>query len=145
MLHTLKFFSSKCRLFHNATFFGSCIIHILHTGCAKKIKKIRMPKVNAPYSSKWPCVDSRRSDVLVPSYDAVSVWVTCSSESCHSFRQKVSGMLWNTTAYSCVVRTRHWSIPCISIMASNTTNIRTGLRSLIQCVRKVAVHLGYGR
>jgi hypothetical protein len=29
------FFSSKCHLFHNATFFGSCIIHILHTGCAK--------------------------------------------------------------------------------------------------------------
>jgi hypothetical protein len=29
------FFSSKCRLFHNATFFGSCIIYILHTGCAK--------------------------------------------------------------------------------------------------------------
>jgi uncharacterized protein YceK len=38
MLHTHRFFSSKCRLFHNATFFGSCIIHILHTGCAK-IKK----------------------------------------------------------------------------------------------------------
>jgi hypothetical protein len=29
------FFSSKRRLFHNATFFGSCIIHVLHTGCAK--------------------------------------------------------------------------------------------------------------
>jgi hypothetical protein len=29
------FFSSKCRLFHNATLFGSCIIHILHTRCAK--------------------------------------------------------------------------------------------------------------
>jgi len=29
------FFSSKCHLFHNATCFGSCIIHILHTGCAK--------------------------------------------------------------------------------------------------------------
>jgi len=29
------FFSTKCRLFQNATFFGSCIIHILHTGCAK--------------------------------------------------------------------------------------------------------------
>jgi hypothetical protein len=29
------FLSSKCRLFHNATFFGSCIIHILHTECAK--------------------------------------------------------------------------------------------------------------
>jgi hypothetical protein len=29
------FFSSKCRLFHSATFLGSCIIHILHTECAK--------------------------------------------------------------------------------------------------------------
>ena len=29
------FFSSKCRLFHNATFFGSCIIYILHTGVLK--------------------------------------------------------------------------------------------------------------
>ena len=29
------FFSSKCRLFRNATFFGSCVIQILHTGCAK--------------------------------------------------------------------------------------------------------------
>jgi hypothetical protein len=35
LLHTLCFFSSKCRLFHNATFFGACIIRILHTGCAK--------------------------------------------------------------------------------------------------------------
>ena len=29
------FFSSKFLLFHNATFFGSCIIRILHTGCVK--------------------------------------------------------------------------------------------------------------
>jgi len=29
------FFSSECRLFHNASVFGSCIIHILHTRCAK--------------------------------------------------------------------------------------------------------------
>ena len=36
MLHTLRFFPPlKCRLFHNATFFGSCIIQILNTGCAK--------------------------------------------------------------------------------------------------------------
>jgi hypothetical protein len=32
--HSL-FFSSKCRLFHNATFFSSGIIYILHTECAK--------------------------------------------------------------------------------------------------------------
>jgi hypothetical protein len=28
-------FSSKCLCFHNAPFFGSCVIYILHTGCAK--------------------------------------------------------------------------------------------------------------
>ena len=32
------FLSSKCSLFRNATFFVSCIVHILNTGCAK-IKK----------------------------------------------------------------------------------------------------------
>jgi hypothetical protein len=46
MLHILSFFSSKCSLFHNATFFGSCIIHILHTGCDKIKKEIRRQRVN---------------------------------------------------------------------------------------------------
>jgi hypothetical protein len=32
------FFSSECSLFHNSNIFGSCIFHILCTGCAK-IKK----------------------------------------------------------------------------------------------------------
>ena len=32
------FFSSKCSLIHNSIIFGSCIIHILYTGCGK-IKK----------------------------------------------------------------------------------------------------------
>ena len=31
--------SSKCSLFHNAKLFGSCITHILYTGCAKIKKK----------------------------------------------------------------------------------------------------------
>ena len=31
--------SSKCSLFHNANLFGSCIIHILYTECAKIKKK----------------------------------------------------------------------------------------------------------
>ena len=35
MVYTLRFFSSKCSLFHNSNVFGSCIIHILYTGCAK--------------------------------------------------------------------------------------------------------------
>ena len=46
MLHIHRFFflSSRCRLFHNAIFFGSCNIHILYTGCAKILKKIPEPK-----------------------------------------------------------------------------------------------------
>ena len=32
------FFSSKCSLFHNSNIFGSCVIHVLYTECAK-IKK----------------------------------------------------------------------------------------------------------
>jgi len=35
MMHTLRFSLQNAVLFHNATFFGSCIIHITHTGCAK--------------------------------------------------------------------------------------------------------------
>jgi len=46
MLHNLRFFfSSKCRLFHNATFFGSCIIHILNTGVLKCKRKFRRQSV----------------------------------------------------------------------------------------------------
>jgi hypothetical protein len=33
MLHTLRF--SLQNNVYNATFFGSCVIHILHTVCAK--------------------------------------------------------------------------------------------------------------
>jgi len=33
--YTPFFPSSKCSLFHNSNVFGSCIIHILYTGCAK--------------------------------------------------------------------------------------------------------------
>jgi hypothetical protein len=35
MLHTLRFSLQNVGLFRNATFFGSCVIHILHTGGAK--------------------------------------------------------------------------------------------------------------
>ena len=44
------FFSSKCRLFHNATLFGFCITHILNTGCAKIWKKVRRQKVKVTYN-----------------------------------------------------------------------------------------------
>jgi hypothetical protein len=34
------FFSSKCSFFHTSNVFGSFIIHILYTVCAKNLKKI---------------------------------------------------------------------------------------------------------
>ena len=51
MLYNLHFFSSKCRLFHNATLFGFCTTHSLNTGCAKIKKKIRRQKVKPVYLS----------------------------------------------------------------------------------------------
>ena len=42
--HSPFFFFSRCRLFHNGIFFGSCNIHILNTECAKILKKIPAPK-----------------------------------------------------------------------------------------------------
>jgi len=38
-----SFFLQNVVFFHNSNVFGSCIIHILYTGCAK-IKKIPAPK-----------------------------------------------------------------------------------------------------
>ena len=44
ILHTLRFFSSKCSLFHNYKVFVFCIIHILYTVCTKIKKIIPAPK-----------------------------------------------------------------------------------------------------
>ena len=48
MVYTLRFFpSSNCSLFHKSNVFGSCIIHILYTVCAKIKKKFRRQKVKS--------------------------------------------------------------------------------------------------
>ena len=39
MAYTLRFFSSKCSLFHNSNLFGSCFIHMVYTVFAKIKKK----------------------------------------------------------------------------------------------------------
>ena len=45
MVYTLRFSLFKMQFFfHNSNIFGSCIIHILYTGCAKIKKIIRAPK-----------------------------------------------------------------------------------------------------
>ena len=43
-IYSSFFFSTKCSLFHNSNVFGSCIIHILYTDCAKIKKIIPAPK-----------------------------------------------------------------------------------------------------
>ena len=66
MVYTLRFFSSsKCSLFHNSNVFGSCIIHILYTECAKIKKKFRRQKVNSlkpndPYTGRAAPLTSKR-------------------------------------------------------------------------------------
>jgi len=46
MAYILRFFLFKMQFFHISNVFGSCIIHILYTGCAKIKKKIiPAPKV----------------------------------------------------------------------------------------------------
>ena len=55
-IYSTVFFSSKCSLFHNSNVFGSCIIHILYTECAK-IKKI----IPAPKGYKIWCLLDRAS------------------------------------------------------------------------------------
>jgi hypothetical protein len=46
MLHNLRYSPSKCRLFHNALVFGSCVIHISNTGVLKFKRKFRRQMVN---------------------------------------------------------------------------------------------------
>ena len=57
MVHTLRFFPSKCSLFHNSNVFGSCIIHILYTVCAK-IKKIIPAPNGSPFYCQFNAVSS---------------------------------------------------------------------------------------
>jgi hypothetical protein len=54
------FFSSKCSLFHNSNLFGSCIIHILYTECAKIKKIIPAPKRLTSFTSLITVVTMQR-------------------------------------------------------------------------------------
>jgi hypothetical protein len=52
MLHTLRISLQNAVYFHNATCFGSCIIHILHTGVLKFKCKTPVPKGYIHHSGK---------------------------------------------------------------------------------------------
>ena len=54
MLHTLRFSLQNSVYFIMLPFFGTCIIHILHTGCAKNLNvKFRCQKVNTLMYMCW--------------------------------------------------------------------------------------------
>jgi len=51
MVYTLRFFSSKCSLFHNANLFGSCIIHILYIYSTNIVTEYFKHGIYAPFFS----------------------------------------------------------------------------------------------
>ena len=69
--------SSKCRLFHNATFFGSCIFHILYTGCIKFKRKFRGQRVKSrcwEFRRIWLRVTAQENHVAQTDQTVCSNW-----------------------------------------------------------------------
>ena len=52
MIYILRFFFSKCSLFHNSNVFGCCIVHILYTGVLKFKKNSGAKRLISIYGSK---------------------------------------------------------------------------------------------
>ena len=66
------FFSSKCSLFHNANLFGSCIIHILYTGCAKIKKNNSDAKGLIIKELRWTCTDISKNCAAILAFQFVA-------------------------------------------------------------------------
>jgi len=55
MVYNLRFFLFKCSLFHNSNIFGSCIVHISYTGCAKiKTNNSGAKRLTCTAAGVWP-------------------------------------------------------------------------------------------
>ena len=86
MLYTLRFFSSKCSLFHNANLFGSYIIHILYTGVLK-LKKNDSGAKGIKRVKTYLILECR---VSVGTFVAVKQQLLLSSER----RTKIDSIIW---------------------------------------------------
>ena len=105
MLHILRFFfSSKFRLFHNATVFGSCVIHILYTGCAKIKKKNSGAKGLMSLSSRLHALlqQSGTARSATPTFSNSQPWWLC----LYSTRPAAAGDTASYTSPKCSVHFR---------------------------------------
>jgi len=59
MVYTLRFILFEMQLVHNSNVFGSCIIHILYTGCAKIKKKIIQKVKTYSGGRAWKAIHDR--------------------------------------------------------------------------------------
>ena len=87
MFYTLRFFSSKCSLFHNANLFGSCIIHILYTECAKLKKNnsgAKGLKNHSNFLQIFSCQFPKKfSNSVLYSFLIHSMYVSCADHHNH--------------------------------------------------------------
>ena len=73
-------FSSKCSLFHNANLFGSCIIHILYTECARIKNKFRRQRVKIQFHILLSST-SRSTKLFLPSvFKSQTLYAVLSSD-----------------------------------------------------------------
>jgi len=101
MVYSVRFLSSKCSLFHNSNVFGSCIIHMLYTGCAKFLKNIYVLNIlNMVYTVRFfssKCSLFHNSNVFGSGFIHI-LYAVCVLK----FRKK------NISGAKRLMRTQHW-------------------------------------
>ena len=88
------FFSSKCSLFHNSNVFGSCIIHILYTRCAKIKKKMYSTNIGTEYFKHGiysPFFSSSKCSLFHNSNEFVSCIIHILYTGCAKIKKNNSG------------------------------------------------------
>ena len=98
-VYTVRFFSSKCSLFHNSNVFVSCFIHILYTECAK-IKKNNNSSAKKLKRNKKTRLLKNLAQSAIRRQDFVSRWKygfmeTTVAVQYHSARVRFSAIFFN--------------------------------------------------
>jgi len=115
MVYSLHFFSSKCSLFHNSNVFGSCIIHILYTGCAK-IKKNNSGAKRLTYIYITDTVLT--NIIIIFSYGVMTQLITfVPSYTCNNtITMKVAAVVSETCLIKYIINIEVYFVDCLCIM-----------------------------